>query len=102
MQIQVGDIFTTRVYTGEFWYVKEVLEQFPHYCKYQKIVRIPPLKYFDVDEVMFSIGKKSLELFLDLKKFRPVKLGGEVKNEKLYLRCMELLLKMDKLRRIYE
>lgn len=86
------------MYTGEFWYITEVSDQPPQYCKSQKITRIPPLRYSDVDEIIYRKDRRMAVSFLDIGKFRPVKLGGEIKNERIYLRFMELLLKMDKLK----
>lgn|SRR4030067_807144 len=95
MTIQVGDIFTASVYTGEFWYVIEKTStQTPYFYKFQQITRTPPLKYFGVDEIILRKGVKQAKSFLNSEKFHAVKLNGEIKDEKLYLRFMELLLKM--------
>lgn len=100
MQIQVGDIFTTPVYTGDFWCILEISshiirDKSLYYCKYRKVSVTPPLKYSDSVEVILSKGSRSSEVFLDSKKFRAVRLDGEIKHEKLYLKFMELMLKMD-------
>jgi len=97
MAIQVGDIFTTPIYTGEFWCIIEISSKIPGQCKFQKITRVPPLKYFEVDGIILRWGVQQIHSFLDPAKFRMVKFNGEIINEKLYLRFMELILKMDSL-----